>query len=194
MVFRSVESEASLVEEVFAEYGIPVAIDTPPRLNRSPLLQALIAVLRLQAADWPFRQLLAVVLNNYFQPDWPEWQAGNAAAAVEWSIRQIQTPKGRKVLLSVIERRAKSDNAISQLDGATSNGDPADDIDAQRQREFRRRYNVASEILNRLAKTLPSADTPRSFSDWLGIVQKIVGDLGMLRTMEKGIGTSRRRD
>src|SRR5262249_34164656 len=135
VVLRSVEPLAPLVEEVFAEYGIPVAIDAPPRLNRSPLLQALLAILRLQAADWPFRQLLAVVLNNYFQPDWPQWQAGKAGAAVEWAIRQIQLPKGRKVLLSALERCAKSDDATAEPDSAPLQSDLSEDKDAKRQRE-----------------------------------------------------------
>jgi ATP-dependent helicase/nuclease subunit B len=186
VVFRSVEPLAPLVEEVFAEYGIPVAIDAPPRLNRSPLLQALLAILRLQAADWPFRQLLAVVLNNYFQPDWPQWQAGKAAAAVEWAIRQIQLPKGRKVLLSTLERYAKSDDATAEPDGIALQSDLSEDKDAKRQRESRRRYSIAAEILNRLAKSLPSADKARSLSDWLGILQKIVDDFSLLRPTKSG--------
>ena len=118
VVLRSVEPLASVIDEVFTEYGIPVAMDWRPRLNRSPVLQSLLSILRLHAGDWPFRQLLAVLANNYFQPAWPEWDSGKAAAAVEWAVRQVQTPKGRKTLLASLEWRAKSDCACRSGNGA----------------------------------------------------------------------------
>src|SRR5262249_29628837 len=108
VVFRTLEPVAALVEEVLGEYGIPLAIDSVPRLQRSPVLQALVGLLRLQGADWPYRQLLAVLSNNYFRPNWPEWQDGKNAAAVDWAIRQLQTPSGRAAVLEALERRAKS--------------------------------------------------------------------------------------
>ncbi len=73
IAFRSLESIAPLVEEIFDSYGIPTAIDSSPPLSGSPVLRALVDLLRLQAADWPFRQLLAVLSSNFFRPDWPEW-------------------------------------------------------------------------------------------------------------------------
>jgi len=184
MVFRSVEPLAPLVEEVFTENGIPAVIDAPTRLNRSPLLQALVAILRLQAADWPFRQLLAVVLNNYFRPDWTEWQEGKTAAAVEWAVRQVQLPKGCKTLLSALERLAKSDSVQVSDSATTADGDPEDEMDIQRKRQHRQRYAVAQAVLNRLAKVLPLPDKARPLSDWLGILQRIVDDLGLLRSAE----------
>jgi ATP-dependent helicase/DNAse subunit B len=190
VVFRSVEPLASLVEEVFTEYGIPVVLDSPPRLQRSPVLQALLAMLRLQAGDWPFRQLLAVLSNNYFQPRWPEWQDGRSAAAVEWAVRQVQAPKGRKTLLSVLERWAKSDDPAARAAAieATADCDPLDEDDAQRRQEHRRRYGIALAVLSQLAKVLPSVDKARQLSEWLGILQGVVDHLGLLRGAEDGNG------
>ncbi len=114
VAFRTLEPLAPLVEEVFDEYGIPAAIDCAPTLNRSPVLRSLVGLLRLQAADWPYRQLLAVLSNNFFQPDWPEWRGGDdigtnaraasSAVAVEWAIRQLQIPAGREALLGALGR------------------------------------------------------------------------------------------
>src|SRR5262249_28103454 len=66
VVFRGVEPVAALVAEVFSEYGIPTAAESAVPLGRSPVLQALVALVRLAAGDWQFRQLLAVLNNNYF--------------------------------------------------------------------------------------------------------------------------------
>ena len=78
IVFRNLETVAPLVEEVFEEYGIPVSIDWRARLIRAPILRALVGVLQLQASDWPYRQLLAVIANNFFRPLWLEWRDGSA--------------------------------------------------------------------------------------------------------------------
>ncbi|HTQ39786.1 MAG TPA: PD-(D/E)XK nuclease family protein [Pirellulales bacterium] len=181
VVFRSLETVAALVDEVFSEYGIPVAIDLPPRLIRSPGLQALAAILRLQAADWPFRQLLAVVANNYFQPAWPQWQAGEAATAVEWAIRQLQVPAGRKELLSALQWRAKSDKPAPQ---SSPDGDPLEESDAQLQAEHRRRYGIAHQVLSQLDQTLPSPHKARSLTEWIGILQGVAEHLGLLHGVQ----------
>ncbi|HZZ29246.1 MAG TPA: PD-(D/E)XK nuclease family protein [Pirellulales bacterium] len=178
VVFRSLEPVSALVEEVFSEYGIPAAIDLPPRLGRSPMLQALLALLRLQSGDWPFRQLLAVVGNNYFRPNWPAWQEIGAPLAVDWSIRQLQVPSGRKTLISNLEWRTKSGDAVIL---ATAN-DAADEPNAQRKAEQRQRFAVAHHVLSQLSKTLPSPEKRRPLSDWIGILQRLVDELGLLRT------------
>jgi ATP-dependent helicase/nuclease subunit B len=189
VVFRSVEPVSSLVEEVFGEYGIPFSIDAPPKLNRSPMLQTLLSCLRLQGGDWPFRQLLAVLANNYFQPDWPEWHGGGAAvsssasAAVEWAIRQIQIPKGRETLLTSLKWRAKADEAAADSE---TESEPVDDVDLRRKREHRRRYGVALAVLSRLEKTLPAAGGAKPLSDWLGVVEGVVRGLSLLRNTEQG--------
>ena len=100
--------QAALVQEVFDEFGIPAAVESHAKLNRSPLLQALVGVVRLAAEDWPYRQLLAVLSNNYFQPSWPEWRQAGTAVATEWAVRQLQVPRGRGELLAALEWRTQS--------------------------------------------------------------------------------------
>jgi ATP-dependent helicase/nuclease subunit B len=103
VVFRSPEDAGSLVGEVFGALGIPFALETGHPLDRSPVLTALVGLLRLDLEDWPFAQLLQVLGSNYFQPGWPEWQEGSTAAGAEQTIRRLQIPHGRDVLLKELE-------------------------------------------------------------------------------------------
>ncbi|HEV3138461.1 MAG TPA: UvrD-helicase domain-containing protein, partial [Pirellulales bacterium] len=73
VVFRSLGDAGELVREVFGEYGIPVAVGTRLPLERAPILAALSAWLRLDVEGWPFRQLLGVLVHNYFRPAWTCW-------------------------------------------------------------------------------------------------------------------------
>jgi len=99
VVFRSPQDDGGLAAEVFDRLGIPIAWEMGQMLNRVPVMRALTALLQLDLDDWPFRQLLAVLGSNYFQPDWPQWQAGKATTIVEQTIRNFQIPHGRKRLL-----------------------------------------------------------------------------------------------
>jgi ATP-dependent helicase/DNAse subunit B len=87
-----------LVDEVFDWLGIPVVAEAGKTLDRSPALRFLVALLQLDLDDWPFDRLLAVLGSNYFQPDWPEW-CGAGPAAVEQTIRGLQVPRGRELLI-----------------------------------------------------------------------------------------------
>ena len=99
VVFRSPQDAGGLAAEVFDRLGIPVAWEMGQTLDRVPVMRALMSLLQLDLDDWPFRQLLAVLGSNYFQPDWPEWQADKVARKVELTIRNLQIPRGRKTLL-----------------------------------------------------------------------------------------------
>jgi ATP-dependent helicase/DNAse subunit B len=180
VVFRTVDPLSALVEEVFTEYGIPLAIESPPLLGRSPALRALVGVLQLAANDWPFRQLLALLANNFFQPAWPDWQQGEAAIAAEWAIRQLQIPKGQTVLLIALRRRAEADDPA---ENTTPDGDPLDEIDQKRQQEHRQRYRLAAAIVGRLADALGPLNRTRSLSDWIGVLDHLVTEIGIINAI-----------
>ncbi|MHC4179655.1 MAG: PD-(D/E)XK nuclease family protein, partial [Planctomycetota bacterium] len=103
VVFRSPQDVGSLVDAVFSDLGIPLALETGHSLDRSPVLSALVTLLRLDLDDWPFAGLLAVLASNYFQPDWPQWQEGEAAPTVERTIRRLQIPRGRAPLIEQLQ-------------------------------------------------------------------------------------------
>ena len=102
------ERLGALVPQVFGELGLPFALESGQTLDRSAALAALVGLVRLDVEDWPFRGLLAVLSNNYFQPDWPEWQDGLAAVVAERAIRDLQIPCGRARLLEQLKREASS--------------------------------------------------------------------------------------
>src|SRR5262249_55770585 len=118
---------------------------------------------------------------NYFRPAWPEWQQPDAAAAVEWAVRQVQTPNGRQALLAALEWRSKSDAAAEQAaPQTTADGEPQDDPDAKRQGEHRRRYGIGRAVLSRLSKALPSPDKPQPLATWVAKLDDLVKNLGCL--------------
>jgi len=178
VVFRSLEAIAPLVEHVFEEYGIPFAIDCRRRLFRAPVLQALIDVMKLQAADWPFRRLLAVLTNNFLQPDWTEWRGGPTAARTEWAIRQLQIPKGRQHLLMELKHKAEFEN--QRLPNA-ENGELQDESGAKRQNE-REAFRTAWHVLERLSKTLTTLERPRTLPQWIGAIEELGDELGFFRS------------
>jgi ATP-dependent helicase/nuclease subunit B len=176
VVFRSLEGNAPLVEQIFAEYGIPSAIDCRKRLFRAPVLKALVEFLKLQASDWPFRQLLAVLANNFFQPSWPEWRSPHAAAATEWAIRQMQVPRGRRKLLGELRHRASPHDESHALE---AEGDRTNESDAKRRKE-REAFQAAWPVLERMSKVLSELDRPRTLSQWNGALEDLAHEFGIL--------------
>ena len=95
VVFRSLSDTADLVREVFAQYGIPLAIGASVRhCGRSPVMAALVAWLRLDLEDWPFQQVLRLLGHNFFRPEWPEWKAGKGATAAERLVHALPNSRG----------------------------------------------------------------------------------------------------
>lgn len=182
VVFRSLEASAALVQEVFDEFGIPVAVESSAKLIRSPLLQALVGLLRLSADDWPFRQLLSVLSNNYFQPEWPEWRSGQSLAAAEWAVRQLQVPRGRTELRSALEWRSKAESPADP----GSDDAPLDEGEIARQQERRERYRTAWSLLKRLEKALDTVNHSRPLAKWTAALQELVDEFGLLRVAQRG--------
>ncbi|MEX2141163.1 MAG: PD-(D/E)XK nuclease family protein [Pirellulales bacterium] len=165
VVFRSTADVAPLVREAFTEYGIPFALDSGIKLARAPLLLALIAVLRLDLEDWPFRQLLELVSNNYFQPEWPQWRRGAAAVQAEVAIRALQIPKGRRALLAALARWA-----AAELDERAA--------DRRRQRQIAARG--ALDLFTRLATAFDRLPSSATAGQWSTALQALADELGLL--------------
>ena len=98
VVFRSPQDASRLIDEVFGRLGIPVVLESGQTLDHSPALRSLARLLQLDLDDWPFDRLLAVLGSNYFQPNWPEWRDARFTT-VEQTIRQLQIPRGRELLI-----------------------------------------------------------------------------------------------
>ena len=167
VVFRSLSDVDDLVRSTFSEFGIPVAIGSIPALERAPIMSALVGWLRLDQQDWPFRQLLAVLVHNYFRPKWPEWQQGRAAAAAERLVRRLQIPSGRSALLVQLERLATimTPQGANEEDRASSSHVQA---------------KLALPLVVRMSRMLDALPTRATFSEWAAAATELAITAGML--------------
>ncbi len=167
VVFRSLGETGSLVRDVFARYGVPVAVAAPPALGSAPLLAALLNWLRLDAEDWPFRGLASAVGSTYFQPAWTEYQSGRAASALMQLARELALPSGRAAFLASVdwleakaaERLAEKRRLSAKLLAAQACGPLA--------------RRMAAAFVR-----LPRQATP---TEWWRALRAFATDLGMLR-------------
>jgi ATP-dependent helicase/DNAse subunit B len=159
VVFRSLQRISALVEEVFTEYGIPFVIEQGRPLSSFPAVAALVSFLRLEVEDWPYRQVLAAVGNNFYRPSPHGSSAEVHLAAAERVVHDLQLPGGRGELLQRIRQLAQSQTPQSD-DAAEPTRQPS---------ERRRRIGdarLALPILEELASRLdilPQRATP---GDW----------------------------
>jgi ATP-dependent helicase/DNAse subunit B len=109
VVFRSLADAAPRIREVFKRFGIPFVLDAGRPIISAPLVRTLIALLRLDREDWPFRRLVSVVTNNTLSA-----LDANGRRAADWLIRDLQFASGRSALLNRVESLAA--DAISPRD------------------------------------------------------------------------------
>ena len=162
VVFRSLEPIAELVHEVFGQLGIPVAVESGQALNRSPVLRALVTLLQLDLDDWPFDRLLAVLGSNYFQPDWPEWAC---AGGVERTIRRLQVPRGRGLLLK----------QFSVVGGDSSRRSASGDA------SYKERTLA---VVKRLARALDALPQRATLPEWATAWRHLARETGLLGAMD----------
>ena len=160
VVFRSLDAAQELVREVFSEYGVPIAIESSRPLGRCGVLSAITALVRLAWEDWPYRQLLAVLLGSRLRPDWPEASGAAAARAAIDLVRDLQVPRGaRELLAQAAGRRQRLARRRQSADG---DSDRADLERAERD------VALGAAFLGRLAAALaalPERATPAGWAD-----------------------------
>ncbi len=170
VVFRSLADVAPLVREVFARFGIPCVVAAAPRLETSPLVAALLAWLRLDVDDWPFRQVLATLGHNLFRPAWPHWQQAKAAAALESVVRELEFPSSRRALVAGVERLAQ--RAAEAL--------------GEKRRLSRRTVaaHLAAPLLRRLCEAFDRLPQQATAGEWAGALAEFARELGMLQASD----------
>jgi ATP-dependent helicase/DNAse subunit B len=179
VVFRSPQDDGGLAAEVFNRLGIPVAWEMGQKLDRIPVTRALKSILQLDLDDWPFRGLLAVLGNNYFQPDWREWQAGKSAATVEKVIRNLQIPRGRKQLLDQLNNtRNLSDKGPHPSPLSTAGAVPGEGTGFK---ENPSEEKTALAVLNHLAGVFDELPEKAALPQWAKAWEKLARQIGLLR-------------
>ena len=136
----------------------------------------LLRLLELDADDWPMYKLLGVLGNNYFAPDWADWN-DRLAGLAERTIRSLQIPRGRQRLLEELGQR----------------GDRESGERGSREGERRRRTSLpllpltcSPSLLQGLADALdqlPRFDTLAAYAlAWTQLADHV----GILRSMQGG--------
>jgi ATP-dependent helicase/nuclease subunit B len=172
------------VSEVFEEYGLPFAIDRRPTLGESPRIKALLALLELDAKDWPFRGVLAVLGNNYIAPPLFADSIFDMQSAAERVVRALQIPAGMENLLERWRRLARvaaEDRNVDATPMPTDTSVEADDARTQ-QRRRQERARAASRSLP-YVETIAAAlaDLPQRATPvvWAAALEKLGQTLGM---------------
>lgn len=178
VMFRSVDDAAPLVREIFTRYGIPTAIETGRSLSRSPSLTALVALVALDAEDWPFQSLLGIVGSNYFAPDWASAHETGVEAATERTIRYLQIPHGRAELLEATRKLAGSQPVEIKAD------DPF--VEGNRLRNRRRTdAQLAYRLLQDFADVFDKLPRKATAAGWAAALEQLAQDTGLWRRMHE---------
>mgnify|MGYP001211918261 CR=1 FL=1 len=118
---RSLAEYADLIDDVFAEYGIPADLDVKPPLYRKPAVATLLRAWRLRDDGFPFRETTALLRSTLFQPLWPEaLEPPDAPLRAEVALRALGVPRGRDAYLRAIDRWATAPEPALEDDEASN--------------------------------------------------------------------------
>jgi ATP-dependent helicase/nuclease subunit B len=164
LVARSLSPYAGLVRQIFPRYGISFRVGTGYTLAGSPVVRAAMALPRLQAEDYSFRALAAIVKSNYFTPAafGADAETARAAAAL---AREANVWEGRENYARGLEfLRGRARREAGSLD---ESGDLAlsPDRQAARLALLDRAETFLSRLFNDLA--LPPQATRRTLAERL---------------------------
>jgi ATP-dependent helicase/nuclease subunit B len=169
VVLRSLGDAAPRISEVFSQFGIPFSLETSKRLAAAPLLSTLTRVLQLDAADWPFRGLVALVTNNAITSIPAE-----SRASIDWLIRDLQIAKGRQKLFAAFESLAQQEN-----------------IDQQSEHHQRQTLAAKKALppLSYVAAALDRLPESASLTEWGTALATLGSELGLSPFVELGANT-----
>jgi ATP-dependent helicase/DNAse subunit B len=167
VAFRDMAEYRDLLEETFGGARIPHAVDGGIPADRIPLCRAIVQVLRLEADDWPFSRLLAVLDSSFFRPAWPEYGDGRAVRDAAAFLRRYKLAEGRKSILDRLERACR--------DGE----DPA----APRPLPEAGRASLrrALKLLQRLSQATSALREAHDLVGWAAAIRDLIDELGFVQ-------------
>ncbi|MCA9259577.1 MAG: PD-(D/E)XK nuclease family protein, partial [Planctomycetales bacterium] len=183
--FRSTGAYSDRLRSVFSDCGIPFALDAMNRLTSTPLVRSLLELLRLQANDWPYRDLLAVVGDGA----WGWWDLpcggllGNVPirGAVEYHVRLAQTPGGRDAVRRSIRTTLEQEETQAEKREGQSHRSSA----------ALARARIASGRIEELAQTLAELPDRASIEEWLAAIEKLLAKLYVAGWRDEGDANDR---
>ncbi len=175
------------LKEALAEVGVPVAVEGGLTLGQAPVARTAALLLRLAAGDWRHDDLLSVVTSPRLGLfDAPlsaegEWalcrKLGFAGrrAALEWVLRELLHPKGRRELLQRFDWLVRQWELRTDRVGEL--GEESEPFDRRRDRQAAAAWLVAAGLrkLSELTESLSVEATPLEWHDRLA---GVLGELG----------------
>lgn len=172
---RDLEPYVNLLQEFFAEYGIPLDIEAEMPLLRQPAVVTLLKAARLSNDDWPFAETAALLRSNYFRPDWPELADDREIPLdSELLLRLIGEPKGREAFLNATIRHAKDLEPPLEDESAASQERLRKQKLAERCLPFLRHFLATWDTVPTNAPIDQFVGSLRSFADDIGIFRSAV--------------------
>jgi ATP-dependent helicase/nuclease subunit B len=172
---RDLTRSLDLLEEVFAEYRIPVDIEATRPLLANPAVRTLLRAVRLPDEGWPFAGVTALLRSNYFDPEWAEClQDPDVARHAEGLLRLVGEPRDREAFLKAVEIWADS---------------PPEGLEDELAEEPQRLRTVrlarrCRPFLNRFFRAwdeLPRSATVGEFIAWL---KRFASNIGLMRSAQ----------
>ena len=174
VIERDLTNSADLLDEVFADYGLPVEIDVGAEIRRNPAVATLVRALRVLDDGWPFAGVTAILRSTYFRPSWPEAAEGIPARA-EALLRLLGEPRGRDAYLKAVRIWSEA---------------PPDGLEDEKAEESRRlrKARLAAEcrpFLERFFQAwdrLPETGNPETFTS---AFRQFASDIGLIAVSDE---------
>jgi len=163
---RDLDDYAGMIGDVFSTAGIPLACEAGIPLARLGPFKTLLNALVLEAEDWPFRRLMALLDSRLFQPAWPEFEGRAAARDVADTLRRAQLSEGREQIVAALERMARP---------LAPETNPANEQSADRQVAAGRAWR----LLDRLAAATAELRRDHDFAGWAAVIAVVARELGL---------------
>ncbi|MDX1965133.1 MAG: PD-(D/E)XK nuclease family protein [Pirellulales bacterium] len=105
VVYRTLNTSAEMLRQVFTEFGIPHRLEAGLPLAQSPLPRLVLSALRWHRDDWPYRGFLALLENTYWEITLPNTPSAAIRRATTAAVREMQVLSGAKNWLAAATRR-----------------------------------------------------------------------------------------
>jgi ATP-dependent helicase/nuclease subunit B len=172
---RDLTGSLDLLEEVFAEYRIPVDMEEARPLLANSAVKTLLRAVRLPDEGWPFAGVTTLLRSNYLDPEWPEClQEPDVARHAEGLLRLVGEPRGREAFLKAVEVWADSPPEGLEDESAEEPQRLRKARLARQCRPFLSRFFCAWD-------ELPTSATFGEFTAWL---KRFALDIGLMRSIQ----------
>lgn len=154
VAIRQMSSYAGLMDETFADYDIPFALDATLPLSLVPVVAGLFKAAAIARHGFQFSDISDMLRNTLFRPDCPELTADpELPLAADLLLRQLNEPRGREAMLDAAARWAAAPPV------------PLEDEDAEQSHQARI-HELAKRCLPFLTKYFALWDSAPKLADF----------------------------